>query len=367
MRIIAINLCEMAGAGDIVKVSIPFAAGVASAAFFPPGESLLPSAATAAMAATIISLIFAFRKGASVPSLCICFFFCGVFCSLTRMFTGIQTVPPLEGTDKAMERLCSFIDSIGFGYSNTAPLAKALFTGTRKDIPEETIQAFRDSGAAHILALSGLHMGIIYSIASYTLAILGNSRTAALFRSTLIILAAGAFTRMTGSGPSTVRAFLFITLNEISRHAPGRRRSPISVFCIALMIQLCYNPLVIKSLGFQLSYLAMLGIFTVYPRLESWYPQGGRFDIMRKIWCSMALSVSCQLFTAPLVLLRFGTLPRYFLLTNLIALPVTEAFMMVCFADMVFSGLGWCPEIIKSPADHLARALIYCLETIAGL
>lgn len=358
----------MAGAGDIVRVSIPFAAGVASAAFFPPGQSLLPFAASAVTVAAAISFTYACREGASSPSICLCFFLCGAFCSLTHMFAGMQVPSSHVGADTgAMESLCAFIDSIGFGYENTGALAKALFTGSRKDIPAETVQAFRDSGAAHILALSGLHMGIIYGIASCLLSILGNSRTAALARSAAIIFAAGAFTRMTGSSPSTVRAFLFITLNELSRLAPGRRRSPISVLCTAMMIQLCIDPPVIKSLGFQLSYLAMLGIFTVYPKLESWYPQSGRFDILRKIWCSMAMSISCQLFTAPLVFLRFGTLPRYFLLTNLISLPVTEAFMVVCFACIAFSAIGWCPDIMKSPADFLARALIFCLDTISGL
>jgi len=170
---------------------------------------------------------------------------------------------------------------------------------------------------------------------------------------------------MTGAAPSLVRAFLFILLNESARLLPGRQRRPLNIFCTALIIQLACKPEVIRSLGFQLSYLAMLGIQLLYPRLDAWYPSPGpgRRDPLRRIWSAMALSCSCQLFTAPLVWLRFGTFPRYFLLTNLGGLPLLEGFLLVSLPTL----LPGCPENIKNLADLLGQTLLAFLEGVAAI
>lgn len=367
MRIIAINLIEMAGAGDIVGISIPFTAGVATAAFIQwEPDVMYALAGTAGVLLPLLLAAFC-RKGNSRTTAYLIFFLAGVLCSCVQKITGYGWTRTPEAASILMDRFCTLIDRTGFDGDNTGALLKALFTGRREALPASTVIAFRKSGAAHILALSGLHMGIIYGILSKVLEISGNSRPASTIRSIVIITAAGAYTLATGSGPSLVRAFLFIVLNEFARLHPGRSRSPLSILCAALTMQLCFNPLVIKSLGFQLSYLAMAGIFIIYPELEGWYPGESGLDPMRRIWRSAALSVSCQIFTAPLVWLRFGTMPGYFLLTNLIALPVTEALMVLAVICLATSALGCSPEIFKGPVDWLAGTLVFCLETISEL
>jgi len=167
---------------------------------------------------------------------------------------------------------------------------------------------------------------------------------------------------MTGASPSLVRAFLFILFHELSRHMPGRRVRPQNVFCAALTLQLAVTPAVVRSLGFQLSYLAMLGIIVLFPRIEAWYPAGVRFDPFRRIWSAVAIAVSCQAFTAPLVWIRFHTFPKYFLLTNLAALPLTEGFLLSALATLC--GIG--PAGTKKLADLLGQSLISLLEAIAA-
>ena len=170
---------------------------------------------------------------------------------------------------------------------------------------------------------------------------------------------------MTGASPSLVRAFLFILLNELARLLPGRRRSPLNLYCTALTLQLALSPGVITSLGFQLSYLAVLGIVTVFPHLDAWYPRGPRLDPLRRIWSAVALTLSCQLFTAPLVWLRFREFPKYFLITNLGAMPLTEAF--VCCSLPVLALGEHCPEGIKKLADAVGQLLLQFLETVASI
>ena len=88
---------------------------------------------------------------------------------------------------------------------------------------------------------------------------------------------------------------------------------------------------------------------------------------MRYIWKTAALSFSCQVFTAPLTLAVFGTFPIHFLLTNLIAIPLTTMFMAMGIGVLVLSALGICPGFAYTAADALCRALLFSLETIGSL
>ena len=164
--------------------------------------------------------------------------------------------------------------------------------------------------------------------------------------------------------PSLVRACLFVLIGETVRHFPGRRRSLTTVLLAALTLQLLFSPLSIRSVGFQLSYLAMAGIALVYPLLKDWYPapQGGK-NPFRWMWNNAALSVSCQVFTAPLVALRFGTFAPYFLLTNLLALPLTELLILSALATLLLGPSTFLPAL----TDRLASLLVRLLEIISTM
>jgi competence protein ComEC len=139
------------------------------------------------------------------------------------------------------------------------------------------------------------------------------------------------------------------------------------VLCLALLVQLVITPGVIRSLGFQLSYLAMAGIVLLYPVLEKWYPEGGSaFNPIRKIWQMAAIAISCQLFTGPLAWIKFGTFPRHFLLTNLLAIPVVTALMWVSVITIALYGLGWCPGLLITITDGLSRLLVWILTVISS-
>ncbi len=313
-------------------------------------------------------------------------FFClGAMCywsaaaGLAGQVTGSGGIGTLAA--KCLESLQALIDGMEWGRRGTAGLLRALLSGDLGGLDPAVRAAFRAAGASHILALSGLHLGIIYAIISKSLGILGHSPAASRLRSAIVISLCGFYSLMTGFGPSITRAFLFITLNEILRHYPGRSRNPLNILCTALTIQLVFNPLIIKSIGFQLSYLAMAGIVVIFPRLEKWFDDidyklsGNRpgksvtvfKDPARAIWSAAALSISCQLTTAPLVWLRFGTFPKYFLLTNLIAMPLTSVLMMCSVITLTLSALDICPDALIHLTDLLASALTSALEIISSM
>ena len=351
---------------DIVELSIPFAAGVAAVVFLPLGTAGAYAAAALSCASSFLLIAIACGRGDRRLAISALFLSTGILCGAGSRLCIHHPLHIVALQDKALGSFCGLLDSIGFREEATGPLVKALLTGRRDSLDPQTVASFRTSGASHILALSGLHLGVIYGILNRALGIFGNSRGAWTARSMVAVSAAAAYTAMTGASPSTVRALLFICFNEILRHQPGRRREPLCILCAALTLQLAVDPQVIASVGFQLSYLAMLGIFLVFPTLESWFP-GRRKGPAGRIWTSAALSISCQIFTAPLVWIRFGTFPKYFLLTNLIALPLTEALIVSSVVCTGLAAVGWGPGIMKGPVDFLARTLIFCLDAISSM
>ncbi len=347
---------------DIVAISIPFSAGVVTAALLPPGGDAPYWLAAGSCLAAAGLLALACGRGGRTGVVLALFYCLGVFCHATALCAGPAPGPRLPA-ERALQGLLRAIDGAGFVHAGTAQLLKALLAGQRSGMDPQTVAAFRAAGASHILALSGLHLGILYGFLQGLLRPLGHSRAAAALRSTACVAAAAFYLAMTGASPSLVRAFLFIVFGEIARLLPGRRRRSVNVFCAALTVQLAVSPTVVGSLGFQLSYLAMLGIVLVFPRLEAWYPDGRRRDPVRRIWSAVALTLSCQLFTAPLVWVRFHSFPKYFLLTNLGALPLTEGFIL-CALPALLPG---CPQGIKNLADALGQTLVFFLEAIASI
>lgn len=355
---------------NIEWLSVLFTAGVGAGTLLSTGpEGLLPGLLLALLCLPVLlrHKLLILNEKASVSLVLGTFLLLGFFCARMAAFPAAHLPGMLETVaGRAAQGLRAFIGAFPFRADATAPLLTALLTGDRSGLSPETVAVFRNSGASHLLALSGLHMGIIYLLFDRLTRVMGQSPAARRIRFGAILAAAGFFTLMTGAGPSVVRAFLFIGINE-SLRLMGRPRKASRVLCLALLVQLAMDPSVIRSLGFQLSYLAMAGIVLLYPVLEKWYPEGLRQDPLRWIWKTAALSISCQVFTAPLAWLRFHSFPRYFLLTNLMAIPLTTALMAVAVGTLVLGSLGLCPGFLISATDGLCRLLLWVLEIIAGL
>lgn len=350
----------MKKASGIVSVSFPFTAGVAAAALIgrPFGTAIACSAAAlTALAATALSH--------SKAPILLLFAALGAFCWSTAALS-----PPLLSANYltgAADALAQAINDAGFPGEHSAAIVTALLTGRRGGLEKETVTAFRQSGASHILALSGLHLGVIYLFLRRLLTPLGNSQPARIAKSAVTVSLCGLYALATGAGPSIVRAFLFIATGELCRATSSRRPSPAGTFSIALTLQLTANPLLISSAGFQMSYLAMLGITTLYPHLKNWYPAGNGPDPLRRIWNASALSFSCQLFTAPAAWWHFRSLPKYFLLSNLIGLPLAEAVIVTAVTCLILNATGFCPHLLVKACGKMVCLLEFCLKTIAEM
>lgn len=270
------------------------------------------------------------------------------------------------------------IDAIPFQDPDTGALIKALLTGNRSSLSPAVTESFRASGASHILALSGLHLGIVYMIFMKLSGVFGNSIQARRCRSCMLILLCGFYTLATGAGASIVRAFIFILLGEIANIC-GRHKSLPQILFAAMILQLIVSPLSILSISFQLSYAAMAGIVFVFPWLKGFWPgeihdQGTRSfgeklieKPARWIWNSAAISISCQLTTGPLVHIYFGAIPKHFLLTNLLALPLVGILIPSAALTAFLSALGCCPSTMTQATEALAGLLTRALEVISTM
>lgn len=398
----------MTETADIKPLALAFTFGAASGLLLSriSMHAAYISSATSLLAALTLTVITsADRRQAEILLL---FLTTGVFCAATSTLTSLGAVAgkPLFAGLAADFR--SMISSIPFPHEGTAPLVNALLTGDRSSLDSSVMNSFRDSGASHILALSGLHIGIIYGILLKVTSIFGKHPTVRAVRSLIIISLCGIYTLATGASPSLVRAFLFILVNETAR-LTHRSNNPLRVYCAALFIQTAINPQVISSTGFQLSYLAMAGIFLLYPALKKWYPQEEAAGDMliendagltesdglegvtidksccrarrcwtswmktivsaapRKIWDAAALTISCQVFTGPLAWWKFGTFPKYFLLTNLLSLPLTSAVMLLSVSTSVLFAIGICPDFLISLTDSSASLLLFIMKVISSM
>lgn len=361
---------------DIAGITLPFAAGVAVSisALSCPGcqDYICAGMSMAIFSVSSISLIHPSRKSRSSRKICsqiaILLFSAGLVCGFTSGITAVSRSSSWIMTHAAAagDRLKMLIDSLPFADPDTNAIIKALITGERSDIPAHISDAFRKSGASHILALSGLHLGMIYGIISKGLGFLGNSPYARRARSLTTISLCVFYTLATGAGPSIKRALLFIILGESAR-ITGRYRSTASILFAALLIQLAVTPYDLKSAGFQLSYAAMAGIAFIYPWLKGLWPERDNrgWDPIKAIWESAAMSISCQITTAPVAYIYFKSFPMHFLLTNLIALPLTGVIIPAGLLTICLSGAGICPEIMLRATEMLVKALSEALGIIA--
>lgn len=209
---------------------------------------------------------------------------------------------------------------------NTAEvaIAKALAIGDKSLVDSALRNQYKASGAMHLLALSGLHVGVVYAFLNTLLSFFGNSPVAKAARKLLVLFSLWTFALISGLSSSICRAVIMITVYEIGDLAGAGRNMLHSLAVSALLICL-FNPDAPFGIGFQLSYSAVLGIYYIYPRLKALLDY--RSPALGYIWNTLCLSISCQAATAPLAFLYFGSFPKYFLVTNLLAIPLSSAAM----------------------------------------
>lgn len=208
-------------------------------------------------------------------------------------------------------------------------ILRALAIGDRSGLSRELRAAWRDSGAMHLLALSGLHVGLLYALLHRLLSLLGGSRPARLLRSVVVLGLLWTYALITGLSASIARAVLMITFYEISAYVSGSRDG-LSALAGSAFLLMLFDPESPRDIGFQLSYTAVLSILLFHPRLKRLLHTRSR--LLTRVWELLSVSLCCQATCGLLAWFYFGNFPAYFLLTTLLAIPLTTLVMYTILA-----------------------------------
>lgn len=236
--------------------------------------------------------------------------------------------------------------------AETRAIVKALAYGYQDEIPSEIEETFRQSGAIHLLALSGMHLGLLYGVLTFLLASVGNSPAARKARSVLIILTLWAFTIFTGCGVSILRAAVMFSIYEAGALL-GRSRSGLDSMALSAIIITIADPDAPSGLSFQLSYAAMTAIFLIYPHIRAIVPT--RRKAIGSIVDVCAMTTACQITTAPIIYLHFGTFAFFSLLANLLCTPLVSIAMFLIPAALA---APWAGDGAAAAASWMLSAVI---------
>jgi ComEC/Rec2-related protein len=241
-------------------------------------------------------------------------------------------------------------------------IISALTVGDKSKLTREIKATYNAAGVSHILALSGLHIGILSMILSWLFYPLRRVCGGKWIAGFLIVGLLWGFAFLSGLSPSVIRAVTMFSAYVVASIFSEDRFSGFSALTLTAFIMLIYQPMYLFDVGFQLSFMAVLGIFLFYPLIDSLFVV--RNKIVAYLWNIISLSLAAQLATLPLILYYFGTFPVYFLLSNLVVAPIA---VFILSATLLALALGVFPvaaNFVVQGLDFAVRTLNEVMEQI---
>ena len=228
----------------------------------------------------------------------------------------------------------------------------AMALGDKSALTKELKEVYAVTGASHVLALSGLHLGIIYTLLS--LLIVG--RRWQMVSQMLIVLCIWAFVFLVGMSTSVVRSATMLTVYALLSLG-YRDKMTVNTLAFTAIVMLTVHPLSLYDVGFQMSFMAVLAILVFMPLLEGLFPREYLLShqTVRWLWSMVAVSVSAQIGVAPLIAYYFGRFSTFFLLTNFIVIPAATLILWLSPVVLLFPSLA-----------YLLLYIVKCLNTVLG-
>lgn len=243
-------------------------------------------------------------------------------------------------------------------------LAQALLLGVRSDLPRDVKDAFRDAGMSHLLAISGLHVGIVLALAlGVGVAALGNGNPWAIFGAMATVW---AYAALSGLDPPVLRAAIMGSL-ALAQGLTGRGMRGLTALVLAAGVMVCVEPSLLQSLSFQLSFTAMAGVIVGLPlitllssiiagsvaRSDGWAARWFHY-LVTLLVASVVISTTTTLATVPLIAMHFGEIPLMSVPATILAMPAMPVALVgsaitaasgIAFAGLaqVLGVLAWAP------------------------
>ncbi len=259
-----------------------------------------------------------------------------------------------------------FVHQMGKHHMDARELgvASALILGKRSLVDKDVKDNFADAGVVHILAVSGLHVGIIYLILIWILGFFFKGEKWKWLKLGLIILLLWMYAGITGLSPSVMRAATMFSFVAVGKEK-GKRGSIYNMLAVSAIVLLVVDPYLLFEVGFQLSYAAVIGIAMFYTPIYSLYYVKNKW--LDKVWSLIVVSFSAQLATFPLAIYYFDQFPNYFLLSNLFVIPLAT---LGLYAGLILIAFSWIPyvgEFISQVVEWIFWLLISVVDVLAKL
>lgn len=250
-----------------------------------------------------------------------------------RLINQHETFDMFVYADKLRRQFIANLQKFGLT-NNELGVASALILGYKNNIEAQLKSAYSSAGAMHVLAVSGLHVGIVFMIFNVLLNFLDKIKYGSLIKGLLLVLILWFYALITGLSPSVLRSasmFSFVIVGKaFQRNANFFNTLSLSALCL-----LVYDPFLIFDVGFQLSYSAVAGIVLIQPWFDSFYEP--KNWLAKYIWGLITVSIAAQIATFPLGLYYFHQFPNYFLLSNLIVIPLALFILVLGLTTLAFS------------------------------
>ena len=263
-----------------------------------------------------------------------------------------------ENISHLRKQLLATYDHYDFNMEEKA-LIDAITLGDKSLLNKDIRKPFSISGSSHILALSGLHTGIVFALFYLFFRIVFCFIRNFLFRQCLIVLftlpAIWFFAMLTGSSPSVIRATVMLTVFSLARLL-SRDGISLNVLAFTAILMLMINPIDLYDIGFQLSFLAVFSIIVIYKDIVNIF-QNIRNPLIRWMWQMFVVSTAAQLGTAPLVAYYFHQFSLMYFLSNLVVIPCVT---MLLYFSILFQILTFCPAL----QSFIALSMKYTLMVI---
>ncbi len=243
-------------------------------------------------------------------------------------------------------------------------IAEALLIGYKKNLDPELLQAYSNTGVVHIIAISGMHLGMIYGLLLFLLKPLNKTRIGNWLRLIIMLLVIWTFTVLTGAAASILRSAIMFSFIIIGQ--PYRKKTPIynsiaaSAFCI-----LSYHPLQLWDIGFQLSYAAVISIvaFSKIIRNQLFLEN----KLLRSCWELTSVTIAAQIGTIPLLLFYFHQFPNLFIFSNFIAVPLSGIILYLEIILVVIAPSTFLAIYIGELTSFLIRTMNKVIENTARI
>jgi competence protein ComEC len=247
---------------------------------------------------------------------------------------------------------------------NEQAVAEALLIGYRDDLDKDLVQAYSNTGVVHIIAISGLHLGMIYATLVWLLKPMRKSPLNRWLKPIIILTVLWLFSLVAGAAPSILRSavmFTFIVLGE----SFSRKTSIYNTLAASAFSLLLYNPFFLWDVGFQLSYAAVISIIIFMKPVYNWL----HFDNkgINFFWQLNAVTIAAQTFTLPIVLYHFHQFPNLFLLSNFVAVPLSSLILYGELLLLLFSAVPFFAEWIGMLCSKMLWAMNAYIERIDSI